>query len=163
MTTPIPDLLAAVPSINDPQEPFVFDVEDGRIVGRWDIVKATTLYLAALEVEHVDEDYRITVELDADKGTYDFSEDRTSTTGSADVDGDTLTLGGEKQFFRGKSTSKQFNVSFGGITKKDDEPATVAPLVYSFETSRIKEPLFGFLEQHGWKRKKGFLGGLFSR
>ena len=163
MTTPIPDLLAAVPTINDPQEPFVFAVEGGQIVGRWDIVKATTLYPAALEVEHVDEDYRIVVELDADKGTYDVTEHRTSTTGSADVDGDTLKLGGEKQFFRGRSTSKQFNVSFGGITKKDDEPLTVAPLVYGFETSRIKEPLFTFLEQHGWERRKGFLGGLFSR
>jgi hypothetical protein len=162
MTTPIPDLLAAVPTINDPQEPFAFTVEGDRIVGAWDIVKATTLYPTALEVEHLDEDYRITVELDPEKGTYDFTENRTSTTGSADVDGDTLKLGGQKQFFSGKSTSKQFNFSFGGITKKDDE-VTVAPLVYSFETSRIKEPLFAFLEQHGWKRKKTFLGGLFSR
>jgi hypothetical protein len=162
MTTAIPELLAAVPSINDPQEPFVFAVEGDRIVGRWDIVRATTLYPAALEVQHVDEDYRLTVELDPDEGTYDFTENRTSTTGSADIDGDTLKLGGQKRFFSGKSTSKQFTFSFGGITKKDDE-ISVAPLVYSFETSRIKEPLFDFLEQHGWKRKKGFLNSLFSR
>jgi hypothetical protein len=162
MTTPIPDLLEAVPAINDPQEPFAFSVEGDRIVGAWDIVKATTLYPTALEVQHVDEDYRITVELDADKGTYDFTENRTSMTGSADIDGETLKLRGRKQFFSGKSTSRQFSFSFGGITKKDDE-ITVAPLVYSFETSRIKEPLFAFLEQHGWKRKKTFLGDLFSR
>jgi hypothetical protein len=162
MTTPVADLLAAVPTINDPQEPFVFAVEGDRIVGTWDIVKATTLFPVGLRLEDVDEDYRIVVELDADKGTYDFSEDRTSTTGSADVDGDTLRLGGERQFFRGKSTSKQFNVSFGGITKKDGG-ITAAPLAYSFETSRIKEPLFAFLEQHGWQRKKGFLSGLFNR
>lgn len=163
MTTPIPDLLAAVPALDDPKEPFVFTVEGEQIVGRWDIVKATTLYPTALELERVDEDYRITVELDAEKGTYDVSERRTSTTGSADIDGDTLKLGGEKQFFRGKSSSKQFNLTFGGITKKDGEDLTVAPLVYSFETSRIKEPLFGFLEQHGYERKKSFLGGLFNR
>ena len=36
------------------------------------------------------------------------------------------------------------------------------PVVYSFETSRIKEPLFAFLEQHGWERKKGLLGRLFG-
>jgi hypothetical protein len=161
MTTPIPQLLAAVPAINDPNEPFTYSVEGDRIVGAWDIVKATTLYPTALELRHVDEDYRLTVELDAAKGTYDVIENRTSTTGSADIDGDTLKLRGEKQFFSGKSASKQFNVSFGGITKKDDE-ITVAPLVYTFETSRIKEPLFAFLEQHGWKRKKGFLGGLFK-
>ena len=37
------------------------------------------------------------------------------------------------------------------------------PVVYSFETSRIKEPLFTFLEQHGWSRKKGFFSRLFNR
>ncbi|MBD8606303.1 hypothetical protein IFT73_05505 [Aeromicrobium sp. CFBP 8757] len=101
MTTAIPDLLAAVPALDDPQQPFVLE--------------------------------------------------------------DTLKLGGEKQVFRGRSTSKQFNVSFGGITKKDDTPLTVGPLVYGFETSRIEEPLSTFLEQHGRERRKGFLGGLFSR
>ena len=163
MTTSVPDLLAAVPTLDDDREPFVFAVEGDRIVGRWDIVRATMLYPTALEMQHVDEDYRIVVELDEGEGTYDFTEERTSTTGSADVDGDTLKLGGEKQFFRGKSSRKQLDLSFGGITKKDGEKATVAPLIYSFETSRIKEPLFTFLEQHGWTRKKGFLGGLFNR
>ncbi|MCW2838775.1 MAG: hypothetical protein JWR55_258 [Aeromicrobium sp.] len=104
MTTPLPELLAAVPSINDPQEPFVFT-----------------------------------------------------------VDGDTLKLGGKKEFFKGKSSSKQFHWEIGGIRKDDDGDFTAAPLTFSFETSRIKEPLFTYLEQHGWHRSKGFLGGLFGR
>ena len=37
------------------------------------------------------------------------------------------------------------------------------PVVYSFETSRIKEPLFTFLEAQGWTRKKGFLSRFFNR
>ena len=36
------------------------------------------------------------------------------------------------------------------------------PVVYSFDTDKIKDPLFAFLEQHGWARKKGFLKRLFS-
>lgn len=162
MPSPLTDLLAAVPSINDPAQPFVFSVEADTIVGTWDIVKATTLFPIGLDLEHVDKDYRITVTFDAEKGTYDFTEHRTSTTGTAGVEGDRLTGGVKKEFFSGKSTSKEFNFSFGGITK-DEDGISAKPLVYSFETSRIKEPLFTFLEQHAWQRKKGFLGGLFNR
>ena len=162
MTSPLPDLLAAVPTLDDPQQPFRFAVDGDTIVGTWDIVRATTLYPVGLDLEHVDQDYRITVTFDVDKGTYDFTEHRTTTTGSAGVDDGTVGIGGEKSFFSGKSTSKEFSLSFGGITK-DEDGISAEPLVYSFETRRIKEPLFTFLEQHGWKRKKGFLGGLFDR
>ncbi|MET0447647.1 MAG: hypothetical protein ABWX74_09130 [Aeromicrobium sp.] len=162
MTTPVPELLAAVPALNDPKEPFVFAAVGDTIVGTWDIVKATTLYPVGLDLEHVDKDYRITVELDTGKGTFDFTEHHTSTTGRVGIDDGKIVGGGEKQFFTGKSSSKSFSFSAGGITK-DEDGISAKPLVYSFETSRIKEPLFTFLEQHGWKRKKTFLGGLFNR
>lgn len=162
MTTSLPDLLAAVPTLDDPQQPFAFTVEGDQVVGTWDIVRATTLYPVGLDLEHVDQDYRITVTFDTDQGTYDFTERRTSTTGSVGVDGGSIKAGGEKSFFSGKSTSKEFSFSFGGVTK-DEDGISAKPLVYSFETSRIKEPLFGFLEQHGWRRKRGFLSGLFNR
>ena len=156
MTTPVPDLLAAVPSLNDPGQPFTYAVEGGAIVGRWDIVKATSLYPD--RVEHVDKDYAITVELDEEKGTFDFTERHSATEG--DVDGDGASM--SKSVFIGKSSKKEFSFSFGGVNKTDDG-VSLDPVAYSFETSRIKEPLFAFLEQHGWKRKKGLLGGLFGR
>ena len=65
MTTPLRDLLAAVPSLNDPQQPFTYTVEGDTIVGTWDIVKATSLY--PTEVEHLDKSYAITVELDEEE------------------------------------------------------------------------------------------------
>ncbi len=162
MTTPLPELFAAVPALDDPQEPFTFAVEGDRIVGRWDIVKSTTLYPVGLDVESIDQDYRITVSFDAEKGTYDFDEVHTSTTAGAGFGGGTVGGRFEKEFFKGKSSSKSFHWEVGGVRKTDDG-VTAAPLTYSFETSRIKEPLFTFLEQHGWHRKKGFLGGLFNR
>ena len=149
-----PELLAAVPSLDDPDQPFTFAVEDGRIVGRWDIVKATSLY--PTEVTHVDKDYRIEVELDDDEHTYDY-EDHTSQT-HAGVDGDGLHL--EKELFKGKTEKKEFSFEFGGVNKTD-EGVSMAPVVYSFDTDKIKEPLFAFLEQHGWEQK-GFLSRLFS-
>jgi hypothetical protein len=156
MTTPLPQLLAAVPSLNDPAEPFGYEASGDTIVGRWDIVRATSLY--PTEVTHIDKDYSITVTFDEGKQTYDFNERKTSSGGS--LSGKGLSFG--KEGFSGKSSSKEFSFEFGGVNKTDDG-VSMAPVAYSFETSRIKEPLFAFLEQNGWRRKKGLLSGLFNR
>ncbi|MCW2799133.1 MAG: Ca2+/Na+ antiporter [Aeromicrobium sp.] len=156
MTTPIAELLGAVPSLNDPTEPFTYEVRDGTIVGSWDIVRATTLY--PTEIESIDKDYHITVTLDAAKHTYEFNERKTSSEGSVSGDG----AGFSKDFFSGKSTSKEFSFSIGGVSKTDDG-VSMKPVAYTFSTSRIKDPLFTFLQQHGWQRKKGLLSGLFNR
>jgi hypothetical protein len=158
--TPLADLLAAVPSLNDPQQPFTYAVDGHTIVGTWDIVKATSLY--PTEVTHIDKDYRLEVELDEDEHSYDYV-DHESETG-ATLDGDGLHV--EKELFKGKTKKKEFSFEFGGVTasSKDgtDEGVSVDPVVYSFDTDRIKDPLFGFLEQHGWEKKKGFFKKLFS-
>lgn len=162
MSTPLPELLAALPALNDPKEPFVFTVDGDTIVGTWDIVKATSLYPLGKQIESIDKDYRITVSFDAGKSTYEFNEHHSSTTGSVGVDNGKVGGKFEKQFFSGKSSGKSFSWELGGVRKTDDG-ITVAPLTYSFETSRIKEPLFTFLQHNGWSRKKGFLSGLFNR
>jgi len=156
MTTPLADVLAAVPSINDPNEPFAYAVEGETIVGSWDIVKATSLY--PTQLTSIDKDYRITVTFDAAKGTFDFNEVHTASSGSVDASGASF----EKSSFSGKSTRKEFSFEFGGLNKTDDG-ISMDPVTYSFSTKRIKEPLFTFLEQRGWHRKKGFLSGLFNR
>jgi hypothetical protein len=155
-TTPLRELLAAVPSLNQPDQPFTFEVDGDKIVGRWDIVKATSLY--PTEVTHLDKKYKIVVDLDEDEGTFDFDEKESKS--SAKLDGGGLSFG--KEGFSGKSSSKEFSFEFGGLNKTD-EGVSLNPVVYSFETSRIKEPLFTFLESHGWKREKGLLSRLFNR
>jgi hypothetical protein len=156
MTTPLADVLAAVPALNDPAEPFAFAADGDTIVGTWDIVKATSLY--PTEVTSIDKDYRITVTFDVAKGTFDFNELHTESSRSLDAGGASF----EKSFFSGKGTRKEFSFELGGINKTD-EGVSMAPVTYSFSTKRIKEPLFTFLEQHGWHRKKGLLSGLFNR
>ncbi len=157
MTTPTPlaELLAAVPTLNDPNHPFSYTVEGTHIVGTWDIVKATSLY--PTEVTHVDKDYRLEVELDEDDHTFDYEDEESETSGSLDEDGVHV----EKSFFRGKTKKKEFSFEFGGVNKTD-EGVSVAPVTYSFDTDEIKDPLFAFLEEHGWQRKKGFFRRLFS-
>ena len=156
MTTPLRELLAAVPTLNQPDQPFTYAVDGDKIVGSWDIVKVTSLY--PTEVTHLDKKYKIVVELDEDEGTFDFNEKESETKAQADGGG----LSFSKEGFSGKSSKKEFGFEFGGVNKTD-EGISVNPVVYSFETSRIKEPLFTFLESHGWDRKKGLLRRLFSR
>ena len=69
--TPLADLLAAVPSLNTPDQPFTYAVQGRHVVGTWDIVKATSLYPD--EVTHLDKDYRLEVELDEDDHTFDHA------------------------------------------------------------------------------------------
>jgi hypothetical protein len=153
--TPLADLLAAVPSLNDPKLPFTYAVDGTKIVGTWDIVKATSLY--PTEITHIDRDYRLEVELDEDEHSYDYEDRESETRGS--VDGDGLHL--EKELFKGKEKKKEFSFEFGGVNKTKDG-ISVNPVIYSFDTDKIKDPLFGFLQQHGWEKKKGFFKRLFS-
>jgi hypothetical protein len=153
--TPLAELLAAVPSLNDPNQPVTYTVEGTKIVGTWDIVKATSLY--PTEVSHIDKDYRLEVELDEDEHVYDYEDDESET--DVSVDGDGLHV--EKEFFKGKEKKKEFHLELGGVNKTD-EGISMNPVVYSFDTDKIKDPVFAFLEQHGWEKKKGFFKRLFS-
>jgi hypothetical protein len=158
--TPLADLLAAVPSLNSPDLPFAYAVDGQKIVGTWDIVKATSLY--PTEITHLDRDFRIEVELDEGEHTFDYEDHESATHATLDGDGASF----QKEFFKGKTKKKEFSFEFGGLTASSkggtEEGISVNPVVYSFDTDRIKDPLFGFLEQHGWERKKGFFRKLFS-
>jgi hypothetical protein len=154
MTTPLTDLLALVPSLNDPKQPFTYTVKGNSIIGRWDIVSAKALY--PTEYKSVDKKFEIRVDLDEKKGTWKPKE-KTTDSGASMGDGK-IKLGGSVSSFSGKSMSKGASFEFGGVSKKKGEDATVAPLVYSWDTAKIKKPLFDLLEANGWKRKKGLFG-----
>jgi hypothetical protein len=161
MTTPLPQLLANVTSLNDPAEPFAFEAT-GRtaITGRWDIVHAQFVGLQSAGT--IDEDYQIVVTLDEGKHTYDFTEKKRKTESAVGDAGDgKVGMSFGTSTFSGKSSSKQFSFTAGDVNRTKDGLSPV--LMYSFETSRIKEPLFTYLESNGWTRKKGFLSGLFNR
>lgn len=157
MTTPLAQLLAAVPTLNDPKNPFSYEVKDDSIIGTWDIVSAKTLYPA--EFDTIDKKYKIIVTFDEKKDTFEFTEKKKSA--EATINGGGISFGTNS--FAGKSSSKEFSFEFGGVRKDKDGDLTVAPLVWSFETSRIKDPLFNYLKNNGWERKKSLLGGLFNR
>lgn len=151
MTTPLAELLALVPTLNtDPKQPFVYEVKGNTIVGKWDIVSAKSLY--PKEFKTIDKKFSVTVELDEKKGTFK-SKDRAKDTSSS------LTSGGLSfgtSSFSGKKNEKGFSFELGGVNKTKDGISPV--LAWSFDTSRIKTPLFDFLEANGWTKKKGLFG-----
>lgn len=159
MTTPLPELLAKVPALNTPGEPFIYAVVGNTITGSWDIVNAQ--YLEWAKAGTVDQDYVIVVDFNEGKGTFDFEETKHEAESAVGVDDGKISFGTKKSVFVGKSTQKSFSFEAGGIYNKAKEG--IKPyLSYEFETARIKKPLFDFLEANGWKRKKGFLSGLFN-
>ena len=155
MTTPLRELLALVPTLNDPGQPFRFEVKGDTIIGKWDIVSATSLY--PTEISTIDKKFQVSIDLDERKGTWKPKEKSSESGSRVDSDG-TISFGGSIGGFSGTSSSKGASFEFGGISKKKGEDATLAPLVYSWDTAKIKKPLFDFLEANGWKRKKGLFG-----
>lgn len=154
MTTPLKDMLALALTLNDPKQPFTYVVKGNSIIGKWNIVSAKSLY--PKEYKQVDKKFQITVDLDEKKGTWKPKEKTSDSSGS--ISGGGIKLGGSVGGFSGKSSDKGFSMEFGGVNKKKGEDATLAPLVYSWDTAKIKKPLFDLLEANGWKRKKGLFG-----
>ncbi len=150
MTTPLADLLAQVPALNDPALPFTYEVKGSSIIGKWDIVRAKSLYPS--EFKTIDKKYSVTVDFDEKKGTYKYK-DREKSSGMS-VTGGGLSFG--TSGFSGKTSKKEFSFELGGINQTDDGVSPV--LAWSFDTSRIKTPLFAFLEANGWTHKKGLFG-----
>jgi hypothetical protein len=87
MATSLTILLRLVTALNDPEEPYRFDVQGETIIGTWDVRRA--VFEDFGEAGAVDLDYRVRVQLDEKKSTYTFTEHSTaggvSATGAAPV------------------------------------------------------------------------------
>jgi hypothetical protein len=148
-STPLAQLLAGVPGLNSAQNDYVYTVVGDSVVGTWNIVSARYIdYDAATGTIY--KDYSITVSFNENKERFDFTERKHDSVSQIGMTPDGNTgLGGQNDFFRGKSTSKE--VGFGGVNRTAASHSPV--LSYKFETSLIKDPLFDYLEDNGWKAK----------
>jgi len=159
MATPAPDLLARVGELNSPDSPFVFRAENGRIVGSWDI--AHVRYIALLGAGQIDEKYSIEVTLDPETSTYEVREQQTSSELKGGFTaGGGFHLSGGTSTFRGSQTRRSRGFVVGTHVSTPQGSGTSAE--WSFDTDRIKQPLYAFLERNGWTKKKGFFGRLFG-
>jgi hypothetical protein len=149
--TPLADLLAKVPALNNPNEPITYQVDGDKLVAKWDIVRAKSLY--PKEFTTIDKKFSVTVEFDEKKGTFTTKDHEKSSGMSIGAGG--LSFGSDS--FSGKKSEKSFSFELGGINKKEGEPVSPV-LAWSFDTARIKGPLFAFLEQNGWTKRRGLFG-----
>jgi len=152
MTTPLAELLAKVPALNDPSEPFTYVVKKDTIIGEWNIVSAKSLYPTSFET--IDKKFKVIIEFDEKKGSWKPKEK--SSESGAKVSGGGISFGSSSNSFSGKSSNKGFSLTLGGAHQTKDGISPV--LAYSFDSDKIKKPLFEFLEANGWKRKRGLFG-----
>lgn len=150
--TPLAELLAKVPALNNPNEPITYEVDGDKLVAKWDIVRAKSLY--PTEFTTIDKKFSVTVDfVDEKKGLYKTKDREKSSGATVGVTG--ISFGTNS--FAGKKSGKEFSFELGGVHQKDGEgPSGV--LAWSFDTARIKEPLFAFLAENGWTKKKGLFG-----
>lgn len=133
MPTPLAELLPQIVTLNVDTQPFSYYAEGNQIIGWWDVAKAVRLNLVGLD--QIDETYRLKVTLDERAGTYrsvDFSRNIS---------------------FRGGASTGYDDDSIGGVGLFE----TRQPKSWHLQPERIKEPLFGWLHEHGWQQKR-FLG-----
>jgi hypothetical protein len=149
-STPLADLLTKVPSLNDEKEPFTYAPVGDTIVGTWNVVSATSVDVGG--VEAFDRKYSITVTFDEKDHKYKYVDTDWKREGGIGTDG---TVSGSISGFKGKEVEKSgeieidlFGLIRNRLTKKNSQI-----LVVTFNTKRIKAPLFDFLKQNGWKAK----------
>ncbi len=147
--------------LHPPGQPFRYTCEGNRVIGTWDV--ADVGYSNLVAGGTIDVDYAITVTLDEVAGTYEFVERKSDsqTHGGLRSDG-SIGFSGQKDLFRGKSIGKQWGG--GAALRATSHGESGHTWSYSFETSRIKQPLFDLLASAGWQpARRGFLARLFSR
>lgn len=157
-------MLPQIVTLNVPDQPFSYYAQGNQLIGWWDIAKVGSLY--PTQATHADESYRLTVTLNERNGTFDYNEFRKSSEWKAEFTDDGFKLGGEMEWHSGNRIEKSWTFQLGGINRAStggsESEVGIDPVLYSFETSRIKDPLFGWLQSHGWQHK-GLLGKLFAR
>ena len=158
MAWTLEQIAAAIPQLNDPNQPIVYAMEGTKIFARWDV--AHVAFVGLLGGGTIDEEYVLTVDLDPEKSQYDFEEQKheAETHGGISTDG-TISFGGSRSTFKGKQKSFSYRGGLGASVAGGNTPHSYS---YTFEDSRVKQPLFALLERAGYARKKGFFGRLFG-
>ena len=154
----IQSTLQALGQIDTSNQPFIFSVENNTIVGYWKVTDSR--WFAPTAVTDIERDYRIDISFNEEKGTYKSTETNTEAESKFGVNLSNGTIGAstEMNSFKGKMSNKSFRIGIGG--EKDGSNGTGVNTI-KFDTAQIKEPLFEFLKNQGWK-KAGFLSNIFG-
>lgn len=148
-------MLPQIVTLNVPDQTFSYYAEGNQIIGWWDITKVTSLY--PTQVTHADE-------------TFDPPSPSTRSTGlSATATSASPPNGRQVSPTTASSSAASWNGAPASASRRvqpsssaastapqpggDETEVGFQPLVYSFETSRIKDHLFAWLQFHGWNHR----------
>lgn len=137
--------LHALSTLDTSNLPFTFHVDGDTIVGYWKVTDSH--WFAPLGVTDEFRDYRITVSFDEDRSTYSAHERTSSKKQHLGISG----YSGSFEWNSGSIARKEFKVGFG---REKDDAAGVGVHTVRFSTSQIKQPLFAFLAEQGWRRRR---------
>ncbi|MFZ1459091.1 MAG: hypothetical protein WAT17_04395 [Candidatus Saccharimonadales bacterium] len=156
--------LGSLETLNKSEQPFSYRVEGNQIIGEWKYLDAT--WAAPLAAGNIDKEFRVTVTLD--EATHTFtSKDHQSQSNSGisfnPLSGQ-VTFGTKSEGFSGHMVKKEFGFGLGSAHQKQNQTTVGGPTYqFKFNSSEIKEPLFNYLTQAGWRPgKTGFLSKIFG-
>ena len=131
-------------ALNRPGQPWYVRVEGDSIVARW--LWQDETQFAPTQVTREIQEFTFTVTL-KDSGKYNEIDSSATATGGVAMSGGKLSMGTSSSAFKGHSTRKSYEFSFGSS-------GGVTPV---FDTETIKRPVRAYLESCGWK-KVGLFG-----
>jgi hypothetical protein len=107
-----------------------------------------------LGVDELKKSYRAFLLLDEQTHEARYNEEMTETSREAGFSSGGIGISGEKSFFRGKTLgSKQFGKEWG--FKKGGDPSSLGKVYdYSFDVSKIRDPIKKVVEDSGWRFKQ---------
>ncbi len=155
--------LAAVETLNKPDQPFSYRTEGNQIIGEWKYLDAK--WAAPLAAGNIDKEYRVTVTFDEAAHTFSLQDHSSQSKSglSFDPSDGGISFGKSFDSFQGHKIGKEAGFGIGHANQPQNRTSVGGPTYqYKFDTAEIKEPLVNFLTQTGWKRKKGLFGKLFG-
>ncbi|HSX48446.1 MAG TPA: hypothetical protein VLF41_03030 [Candidatus Nanoarchaeia archaeon] len=139
-------------ALNTPENPFTVQVQGNQVVATWNIVDAKWYQVFAKA--GMKATYQLIVDLDPVK----YEAKYTDKNYSIAWEGGLPKVGAEISTFQGK----EFLVSSGAAYGIKDNMQPGEIYNFSFDTRKIKRPVFAVLDQCGWKLKGSFIDKLFG-
>jgi len=140
-------LVQSLLALNNSESPFVVKQEGEEVVASWNLVDAKWIEIfgkAAMKKA-----YEIRLKIKEEKREVDYQEREGEVSWKAGLPETRYSI----QRFKGKTASFKFGSAYG--IKEDGSIGQIYD--FDFSTKRIKEPIFGVIEQAGWKVKRPFL------
>ncbi len=154
-TQPFEVLAQQMLALNQPDNPFVVQVQGNQIIASWNFTD--TRWYPLFQKTGMQEAYQLIVTLNLNDGTATYLDKKYSLQWSAGIPqvGAQVQASGFIGKTYGSSSYKEYDVK--GLHLELDKEHS-----FSYNTNTIKKPVFAVLDQCGWKLKRSFFDKIFG-